>query len=316
MKMKQICATEAEAIKAGHYAIICTARTKAQEHAITFERFLEYLKRVSRDLKKHNSTQANPIVLIDGMPEVTLKLAVLRKTQGALIALDDENCSFDTGNSVAASAFSPLGKQENSPLEASAIAEAEEIARACARLAKDAIDAAGMLIKRAEQESLTIEAATPEFTASPDEKITRNTYDRAQGPEQTLSFSGDERILGGGHAIPKQLHSKATFALKQCKVAISSKRNSHYLQGNADDPEWQRLSKWSSYIVDELDSDVTSDEMYLLRLAEVSNQLVDVDVCVTENPSSRKRRLIPIHVRNRAAIRLAINERLEVISDI
>lgn len=315
MKMKKSSTSEAEVIKAGHYAVICTTRSKALEHSTTFDRLLEHLNRACLDLKKHNCAQADAIVLIDEMPEVTLKLAVLWKTQGALIAQDDEHSSAGMGASVAPSAFSPQDRQVSSPLETSAIAESEDIARTCARRAKGAIDAAGILIKRAEQESLSIESATPEFAASPDEKITRNVYERAQGPEQILSFSGDDRILGGSHAIPKQLLSKATFKLTQCKVAISTKNNSRYLQGNADDPEWQRLIEWSRPVVDELDGDSTSDEMYLLRLAEASNQLVDVDVCITEKPSSKRRRLVPIRVRNRAAIKLAINERLEVIEE-
>lgn len=315
MKKRQFNAFDAKAIKDGHYAVICTAITKAQGHSITYEQFLEHLKRVWRDLTKHNSTKAGAMVVLDEMPEIYLKLVAPMKTQGALIALDDEHGSTGTGTSVAPPAYAPLDRQGNSPLEASAIAEAEEIARTCARLAKGAIDAADVLIKRAEQESLSIESASSDFAGSPDEKITRETYGRAQGPEQKLSFSGDVRILGGRHTTPKLLHSKATFELTQCKVAISRKNNCCHLHGHADDPEWQRLIKWSGYMVDELDGDATSDEMYLLRLAEVSNQLVDVDVCVTEKPSSKKRRLMPIRVRNRAAIRLAINERLEVIGD-
>lgn len=98
-------------------------------------------------------------------------------------------------------------------------------------------------------------------------------------------------------------------------MAIFGKNNSRYLQGNAEDPEWQRLIEWSGFVVDELDGDEASDEMFLLRLAEATNQLVDVDVCIKERMSTKGRRLVPLRVRNRSAIMVAIKDRLEVIGE-
>lgn len=318
MKKKQTNAFEFEAIKSGHYAVICTAKAAAPGHPVSFGYLVEQLQKVWRDLKKHNSATAGAAVVVEDLPDITLKLVVPRKTQGALIARGDEHCIAGMEGSAGPSVFAPLnGQVGGSPLtlEESAMVEAEEIARAAARVSKGAIDAASTIVEKAEQESLSVETATPAFAASPDERVTRNAYCRARGGEQILSFLGDERLLGGGHAIPNQLYSQATFALTQCKVAIFGKNNSRYLQGNAEDPEWQRLIEWSGFVVDELDGDEASDEMFLLRLAEATNQLVDVDVCIKERMSTKGRRLVPLRVRNRSDIMVAIKDRLEVIGE-
>ena len=318
MKKKQTNAFEFEAIKSGYYAVICTATAVAPGHPISFGYLVEQLQKVWRDLKKHNSATAGAAVVLEDLPDITLKLVVPRKTQGALIARWDGHCVAGVGGSAGPSVFAPLKGQiggNTLTLEESAMVEAEEIARASARVSKAAIDAANNIVEKAEQESLCVETATPAFAASPDERVTRSAYCRARGAEQILSFLGDERLLGGGHTIPNQLNSQTTFALTQCKVAILGKNNSRHLQGSAQDPEWQRLIEWSGFVVDELEGEEASDEMFLLRLAEATNQLVDVDVCIKEKVSTKGRRLVPLRVRNRSAIMDAIKERLEVIDE-
>lgn len=318
MKKKQTNAFEFEAIKSGQYAVICTATALVPDHPISFGYLLEQLQKVWRDLKKHISAPAGALVVVEEMPSITLKLVVPRKSQGALMMHNGEHGVTDLDDSAGPFVLaSEVGQAEQNALtlEQSAMLEAEEIARASARFSKKSIDVASSLVKKAEQESLSVEAATPEFAASPDERVTRSVYCRARGPEQALSFLGDERLLGSGHAISNRLYSQATFALTQCKVAISHKSKSRYLQGGAEDPEWQRLIEWSGFVIDELDGEEAADEMFLLRLAEASNQLVDVDVCIKEKTATKGRRLVPLRVRNRSAIRLAINERLEVIDE-
>lgn len=318
MKKKQTNAFEFEAIRSGHYAVICTALAAAPGHPVSFRYFVEQLQKVWRDLTKHNSGSAGAVVVVEEMPSITLKLVVPRKRQGALMERIEEHCVAGVGDSADPSAVAPLVGQmgrNTLTLEESAMAEAEEIARAAARASKGSIDAANTIVAKAERESLSAEAANPAFAASPEERVTRNVYCRARGAEQVLSFLGDERLLGGGHAISNQLYSQATFALTQCKVAISGKNNSRYLQGSAEDLEWQRLIEWSSFVVDELEGDEASDETFLLRLAEATNQLVDVDVCIKEKVSTKGRRLVPLHVRNRSAIIAALKERLELIDE-
>jgi len=318
MKKKQTNAFEFEAIKSGYYAVICTALAIAPDHPVSFEYFVDLLEKVWRDLKKHNSASAGAVIVVEDMPSIHLKLVVPRKTQGALMARIEEHTVAGVGDSAVPSAVAPLVGQvgrNTLTLEQSAMAEAEEIARAAARVSKCAIDATNKIVEKAERESLSAEAAIPVFAASPDETITRNAYCRARGAEQVISYLGDERLLGGGHAISNQLYSQATFALTQCRVAISGKNNGRYLQGSAGDTEWQRLIEWSSFVVNELEGDEASDEMFLLRLAEATNQLVDVDVCIKEKVSTKGRRLVPLHVRNRSAIMTAVKERFEVIDE-
>lgn len=314
MKIKQT-SLAVEAIKLERYAAICSAKTEAPKHTITFEQFLEYLKRLASDLNKIKCANVDTIIVIKDLPAITLTLAVPATSQGALITQDDAYCSSGMGTSNAPSGFSSVREQGAPPLDDSALLEAEEIARASARIAKGAIDVANTLVEKAEKETLTIESATPVFSASPDEYISRDAYCRARGAKQTLSFLGDERDLGGGHPIPNRLYSQASFSLSKCRVAISERKNCRYLRGNANDPEWQRLIEWSHFVVDELDGDIASDDMYLLHLAEASNLLVDVDVCISEKPSTKKRTLMLIRVRNRPEIKNAINERLEVIEE-
>lgn len=313
--MKKTNPFETDAIRSGHFAVICSASVRPPQHPITLDNYLQNLEDVRRDLDKNNSAAVDTTVILDETPEITLKLAVTMKNQGALIAPNDDESPVDIGNLATPTSSLSLTKQNGLSLEASAVAEAEQIAQACARLSKGAIDVANTLVERAEREHLSIESASPTFAASPDENISRNAYCRARGPEQTLSFLGEERILGGGHAIPNQLYSKETFSLTQCRVAISHKNNRRYLKARVDDPEWLRLIRSFPMAVEELDGDLESDEMYLLRLAEASNQLVDVDVCLTEKVVTKKRRLVPLRVQNRAAIKDAINERLEVIEE-
>lgn len=318
MKKKQTNAFEFEAIKSGYYAVICTATAAAAGHPVSFGYVVDLLQKVWRDLKKHNSASAGAVVVVEDMPSIALKLVVPRKSQGALMVRSEEHCVAGGGDSAGPSAVAPLVGQvgrNTLTLEESAMAEAEEIARAAARVSKGGIDVARSIVEKAERESLSAEAAIPAFAASPEETISRNAYCRARGAEQILNFLGDERLLGGGHAVSNQLYSEATFALTQCKVAISGKNNGRYLLGSAEDPEWQRLIEWSNFVVDELEGDEASDEMFLLRLAEATHQLVDVDVCIKEKVSTKGRRLVPLHVRNRSVIMTAIKERLEVIDE-
>jgi len=318
MKDKRTDTLEFEAIKLGQYAVTYTTTAKSPGHPVSFGYHIERLQKAARDLTNHNSTAAGTTIVVEEIPDITLKLVVPRKSQGALIARGGEPHVAENPVSGGASSLDPMGGQSggnNLTLEVGAMMEAEEIARASARISKSAIDVADTLIEKAEQESLSIEMADPVFAASPDERVSRIAYCRARGAEQILSFLGDDRALGGWHLIPNHLYSQGTFALTQCKVAISGKNNSRFLQGSAQDPEWQRLIEWSSPLVDELDGDDESDEMFLLRLAEATKQLVDVDVCVKEKVASKVRRLVPLRVRNRASIMAAIKERLEVIDE-
>jgi hypothetical protein len=317
MEKKQSNNFEFEAIKAGHYAVICSAAAEVPSHPITFAYLLGHLHKVWSDLKRHVRCSSSTAIIVEEVPSIVLKLVVPTKPQGALIAVVDEDPAACESDSTLVAPVAPVSEKPDRiwTLEESAMAEAEAIARAAARLSKGAIDVAERLIEKAEGESLPLEEAMPVFTTSPVETVTRSTYARARGPEQLISFLGDERMLGGGHAIPNQLYSRATFALTKCRVASLGKNQGRYLLGNAEDSEWQRLISSSGAVVDQLEGEDASDEMLILRLAEATNQLVDVDVCIKERVTTKGRRLVPLNIRNRTAIVTALKERLELIDE-
>ena len=301
---------EFETIKTGHYAVICSGTTGSPGHTVGIGYLFDRIQKLCSDLTKNVSCSASTAIVIEEMPNIVLKLAVPRKRQGALMSVVDAPATPGSAGSGALTS-----RTENaSTIEQSAMAEAEAIARAAIQRTKGAIDAADALVERAESESLSLEEAIPTFAASIDETVTRNTFCRARGPEQVISFLGDERTLGGGHDIPNQLFSRATFSLANCRVASWGKSHGRYLLGNAHDAEWQRLVEWSGIVVDQLDGDEDSNEMLLLRLAEAINQPVDVDVCVKERTATKGRRLVPLEIRNRSEIIAALNERLELMT--
>lgn len=307
MKKKKVSISEFEAIKAGKYAVICSAEAMLPEHPLSLGYLMDRLDRVRRDLEKSHRCSASTVIVVEDVPSFVLKLTIPVKAQGALIDVVAESSSANGGNQ--------RGPEKAPTLEESAMAESESIARETAKRSKGAIDVAQSLIQKAEQESLSAEEAGQAIAGSPEKAVTQHAYRRAQGAEQVISFSGDERLLGGGHAIPGKLYSEATFALTQCRVVRSLKGSAQYLLGDEDDPEWKRLKAWPCRVSHELDGSEKNDEIWLLRLAEATGQLVDVDVCIVDNVSQKGLRLSPLRIRNKAAIVAALKDRLVLLEE-
>lgn len=193
------------------------------------------------------------------------------------------------------------------------MAEAETLSKFLGKQSKAAIDVAKDIVEQAENESISIEEATAAFSASPNENISRRAYCRSRGHEQIVSFLGDDRVLGGGHAVSNHLNSRVTFSLTNCKVRRMGNGKTQYLIGGENDSEWQRLINWAGGAIDEIEGDETSNEMFLLRSAEITNQSVDIVVSVGEKISTKRRKLVPLKIRNQSDILASLKERIELI---
>lgn len=304
---------EFETIKARHYAVICTAKPQIPGHPVTFSYLIERLQQTWNDLKKHIAGSGYTQIIIEDIPNITLKLVVPTKPQGALMGVVTHDLPNDPAPSDAELSDARIAKMSAPPLIESAMLEAEALSKFLSKQSKAAIDIAQKIVEHAERESLSIEEVTPAFSASPNEKISRRAYCRSRGHEQIVSFLGDDRALGGGHAISNYLNSQTTFSLTNCKVRRMANGKNQYLIAGENDSEWQRLIDWSGGVIDEIEGDEASNEIFLLRLAETTNQLVDIDVCVGENVSMKRRKLVPLNIRNQSAILASLKERIELI---
>lgn len=293
--------------------MICTAKPQVPGHPVTFSYLIERLQQTWNDLKRHIAGSGYTEIIIEEIPNIVLKLVVPSKPQGALMGVVTHSLSNDPARSDGELDDAQIAKISALELEESAMAEAEALSKILSKQSKAAIHIAKKIVEQAEKESLSIEQATPAFSASPNENISRRAYCRSRGHEQIVSFLGDDCVLGGGHAVSNYLNSQATFSLTNCKVRRMGNSNNQYLIAGENDSEWQRLIDWSGGAIDEIEGDDASNETFLLRSAEITNQSVDIDVCVGEKVSMKRRKLVPLNIRNQSAILASLKERIELI---
>lgn len=313
MKKNRRSAIEFETIKARHYAVICTAKPQLPAHPVTISYLMERLQKTWNDLKRHIAGWEHTEIVVEEIPNIVLKLVVPTKAQGALMAVATHGLPNNLAPSDSELNDARNTKISTHPLLESAMAEAEALSKFLSKQAKGAIDIAQKIIEQAESESLSIEQATPAFSASPNETISRRVYCRSRDQEQIVSFLGDDWVLGGGHTVSNYLNSQATFSLTNCKVRRMGNSKNQYLIAGENDSEWQRLIDWSGGAIDEIEGDDASNEIFLLRSAEITNQSVDIDVCVGEKVSMKRRKLVPLNIRNQSAILASLKERIELI---
>lgn len=313
MKNNPTNAFEFEAIKARHYAVICTAKAQFPGHPVTFSYLKDRLQQTWNDLKKHVAGSGYTEIIIEEIPNIVLKVAVPSKPQGALMEVVAHHLPNDPARSDDELNDAQIAKISATALQESAMAEAEALSKILSKQSKAAIDIANNIVEQAGKESISIEQATPAFSESPNENISRRTYCRSRGHEQIISFLGDDRALGGGHNISNYLNSQATFSLTNCKVRRIANSKNLYLIAGENDSEWQRLIDWAGGSIDEVEGDEASNEIFLLRSAEITNQSVDIEVCVGEKVSTKRRKLVPLNIKNQPAILASLKERIELI---
>ena len=313
MKKNPSSAFEFETIKARHYAVICTAKPQVPGHPATISYLIECLQKTWNDLKRHITGSGDTEIIVEEIPDIVLKLVVPTKPQGALMSVVTHDFLNDPAPSDGEHNDAQIAKMSEPPLLESAMAEAEALSKFLSKKSKTAIDIAQKIVELAERESLSIEQAALAFSASPDENISRRVFCRSRGHEQIVSFLGDDWVLGGGHPVSNYLNSQATFSLTNCKVRRMANSNNQHLIAGENDSEWQRLINWSGGAIDEIEGDEASNEIFLLRSAEITNLSVDIDVCIGEKVSMKRRKLVPLNIRNQSAILASLKERIELI---
>ncbi len=200
-------------------------------------------------------------------------------------------------------------------IEESGLMEAEDLARMSRKVTLASLDVAEQLVDRAEQEQVPLEAATEEFSKSPDEDVARKAYSRARGSVQIIEFLTDQRILGGNRKIPSELDSSATFKLKNCQVYLFGAKQRLDLRGDAGDEEWLRLQNTYPGVCTIGTAAEGTVPVQFLRYAELEGLNADVVVCVQEHPGKRRRSLIPLRVANSEEIISAVQARLSVLME-
>ena len=283
-------------VKEGRFAIIASARLKTENKDILEPVASKLLEQVVRDLMKSHTCSANTAVVLENVNRIIVKLVVPMTKQGCLAP--DEQSRDDVGT-------------DSSALETSAMAEAEALAKVTAKISKAAIDVAHGLVDHAEKSRLDQEEASQHFQESKDEKVSRRTFARAAGKAQKLEYLDDEKTLGGNHDIPKKVLSSAMFSLKNCSIYTLNDNSNLFLNGDNEDSAWREFVACYGYGVNEIDADSNSSTALLLRFAHAARQPVNMDICISENISNKKRKVVPIKITNHMAIISRVQDHLE-----
>lgn len=304
-----------ECLAANRYGVVASTGVSWPGHPVKFDTAIQKLRQAAADLKRARPEGSHCEVVIDLHLDTPLKLVVAATTQGALVGNVDQN---PNGQNIVNAIGSKEVESDSGPrhvsIDASALAEAEQIAALTAKISIGAIDVGNSIVRKAEEHGLTLENAAQEFTRSPDENVSRKTYARAGGPTQVIRYSLGERALGGGHKVSKDICSTDTFSLRHCQLIPGGRDGGFVLRGKDSDPEWRRLTDQYPAL-NILVGNRNSKAMQLLGYAMSSDILVDVDVCLSERVGTQRQKLIPIIVRNYAEIITGVRDRLEILEE-
>jgi hypothetical protein len=322
-----------ESLASNRYGVVAAIETQWPAHPVKHSTAIQQMRQAFADLKRIRPEVANCEVVIDLPPTLRFKLVVPSMTQGALDINGAVVSSSKTGgattvedvfanhcgdrNAVFSSkdvSSTPNGGPSRT-LEATALAEADQLAAIAAKVSLSAVDVGGNVVRQVKNGNVSLEAAIEEFAKSPDEKVSRQSYARAAGPSQTIQYAQlGERTLGGRHIVSADLHSSDTFSLKCCRILPGGRDGGFYLEGNPNDPEWNRLSA-NHPNCNLLSGDKDGYVMQLLGYALASYLPVDIDICLSERIKNRRRRLVPLLVRNRSEIIGGVRDRLELLEE-
>ena len=321
-----------ECLSAHRYGVIASIERKLPIHPLMPETAIQHIRQAVADLKRVRPEVADSEVILE-FPHLEIlraKLVVSAMQQGAL-DLAAEASASPTGRSALGSDGKPLDRgaiqqvdnQEPAKgrtskairsIDETSLAEAEQLAATAARVSMAAVDIGTKVVNQAESEPVTLEAAARDLANSPDERVSRKTYGRAVGPEQSVRYAQlGERMLGGGHCIPRDLQSADSFRLSKCKVA-TGRDGALIVEGSSDDPEWLRLNKEYPACTSIIrDADISTTCM--LRSALALDRPVDMDVCVSERIRNKRRTLNPLAIHNKPELISGLRGMLEQLED-
>ena len=303
------------------YATIASVTLDAPSHPVFFEGMLSSIRQAKTDLLKVRPYYSRAQVIVFLVGRLTFQLVVPATLQGALFSNTvvngkDRGQSIDSeqsGDSKVSPNASPSARLPLS-LEESALKEAEQIAAASAEISMRSVDVGNLAASKTALQTLSLEETLIEFAQSPCEKVSRNIFVRARGPVQTIRYSKGKKTVGGNCAVASRSFSAETFILKGCSISHSTQAGYLQLTTPAGEPGRTKLSErfpGTLLILNSKDDQIVR----FLKYAEVNSLMVDLEVCVSEKVSTRRRTLIPLRLFNKAEILAYAREDLELLEE-
>uniref|UniRef100_Q47GA7 Uncharacterized protein n=1 Tax=Dechloromonas aromatica (strain RCB) TaxID=159087 RepID=Q47GA7_DECAR len=284
-------------IREGKFAVVGGMTMAASEFSSTSEAFQARFRQVTNDLRKTGPAGAAVSVVVDWPCEIRFRSIVTALPQGALVA-DGENDAC----------FSP-----DSGIENSALAEAEEIAKAARQISQAAIDVGNGIASDAERRIIPLNEVTQIMASSPDEAVSRYTYGRARGQETEIHYPDGERIIGGDKPIPATAHSKETFALLQCNLR-EIKPGVLAMTSSVPHEGWRQLQGHTPGI-ELIKGEPDSTVLRSLLMAANARIPVDMTVCISEKVATGDRWCTPISIQNSREVFEQVHEWLTYLEE-
>jgi hypothetical protein len=308
-------------LKTGQFGVVATINVEGAGHPVKFSTAIQALQQAHADLKRARPNFTHADVVIDFPSSVPLKLVVPATPQGAFPLEPRDKENFDYSHHGA-----PVPEiQPNMPdrvgasvnirqLENSALAEAEQLAAAAAKISMGALDVGNDVAARLEKHGLMMEHISEELSNSPDEGVSRKICARARGPEQHVQYPAGERSIGGGRTISTESRSRNAYKLTKCSVTPADRGRMLVLESSPHDTEWQRLQE-DFRGINLLGGTEGSSLMQILRYAALACVSVNLEVCVSERIESKRRRLEAVRIFNTKEIISLAHERLNFLEE-
>lgn len=276
---------DANDLRTGNYAVIASTQWDSDGLPSLVLPFRNEIARQLRDLKIICPSKAPYVLMVEYKGSIRISAVVPLTNQGALVERSTDVTS----------------PPANQTLEASAKAEAEQIATVASKISQVAIDVGNQMASKAERRILPQEQTVETLAASPDERVSRKTYTRARGPEQRIQYANGDRTIGGSRTIPTSTLSTETFGLQRCFLEITKKGAFTLEPSDPGDDGWRRLQAHTPGIYT-VKGQADSPIMQSLRCAALAGTPVDMKVCVAEKVATKFRWVEPIEIINKREI--------------
>lgn len=180
-----------------------------------------------------------------------------------------------------------MGKNEGETLDEHAIREMENRLAVCVKIASNGITRGNEFAVTAEETALYAEDVQNKFADTDDERIAREVAKRARGNLTLFELPTGPEEIGGQHNVPTYFPARQNMTLRSCQVVAwpAQARVILALSAPANCPTLDSLLNRGTLKVR-----VTKDshEALLLKCADLSRILFDVDVNMGEDLSPKK----------------------------
>ncbi len=269
-------------LKNGRYAKIDHAEVESKGYPQTGEMFLREISQKLKVVENCCPDNAPCTVIVEFDSPIRIHAVVLASPQGSLLT--------DTPDGIPSA-------QDQSKLEETSLAEAEQIAAEAAKKIKGAIDVGVKMAEAAEQRTVPLDEAVETMAASPDERISRYAYGRTRGPKVDIKFNDSRRAVGGGKDIPSTCRSTETFEITNCHLR-EIKPGQFLLESKSSNDDWLRLRAHTPGI-EIVKGMLETPLIQSLQFTATAGIPVDMAVCVTEKISTEERWVEPISLKNK-----------------